>query len=213
MPPGRRPAPPLPHPLDDRRDRLGDEVVVLHRLNGERGARHLPHLARPQPAAVHDVLGMDRAARRDHVPRAVRPLVRLHHRGVREVLRAVDAGRLGEGVGRAGRIEIAVELVPERRVIVLRVDQRMALRHLPGRDELLVEPHVARLGALALQIIVPVPRRGEIEAAGVVQADGLTRGLLDLLVEVDRIALQAGDIRIRRKRVGSSRPRATTIRR
>ena len=25
---------PLPHPLDDRRDRLGNEVVVLHRLNG-----------------------------------------------------------------------------------------------------------------------------------------------------------------------------------
>ena len=174
---------------------------MLHRLHRQRHACHLADLARPEPAAVHDLLSVDRAARRDHVPRAVRALTGLHHRRLREVLRAVHARGLGEGVGRAGGVEVAVELVPERGVVVLRVDQRMALGGLLRRDELLVEAHVARLGALPLQVVVPVPRRRQVEAAGVVQADGLPRGLLDLLVEVDRVALQAGDVGVRRERV------------
>jgi hypothetical protein len=181
-------------PLDDLRDRLGDQVVVLHGLHGQLQAGHVPDLAGPEAAGVDHHLGVDRAGLGHHVPGAVRPLVGLEDGRVGVIGGAVVARRLGVGVGDAGGIDVAVERVPEGGDIAAGVDQRMAPLNLLERDELLVEAHVTGLGALALQIVVPVLGRGEVEAAGRMHADRLARGLLDLLVEIDGVALEARDV-------------------
>ena len=49
-------------------------------------------------------------------------------------------GGLAKGIGRTGGVEIAALLVPERGVVVLGVDQRMAPGDLPGRNELCWSP-------------------------------------------------------------------------
>ena len=48
--------------VDHLLHRLGDEVVVLHRQHGQLEPDHPADLTRPQPAAVDDVLGVDRLA-------------------------------------------------------------------------------------------------------------------------------------------------------
>ena len=55
----------------DLRHRLGEQVHVLHGEHRQLEADHAADLARPQAAAVDDVLGLDRALFGDDVPGAV----------------------------------------------------------------------------------------------------------------------------------------------
>jgi hypothetical protein len=52
------------------------------------------------------------------------------------------------------------------------------------------------IGALGLEVVHALGRRGDGQAADVVQAAGLAADLLDLLVEPDGVALQGSHIRI-----------------
>ena len=116
---------------------------------------------------------------------------------MRMIRGAVDAGRLGVGVANTRGVHIAVKGVPQRRDILAGIDQRMAARGFLDADELLIKPHVARLGTLALQIIVPDFVGREIEPAGRMHAHRMAGGGFNFLVKVDRITLQARDIGIR----------------
>jgi hypothetical protein len=165
--------------------------MVLHRLHRQVEAGQLPHFARPQAAGVDDVLGVDRAFPGDHVPAAVLALVGLDDLGVRVVVAAEFLRRLGVGIGHAGRVDVAVERVPERCEISTGVDQRVAVGEFLHRDEFLVEAHVACLGALALEVVVPGLVGGHVETAGLVVADGLPGEFFELGVEFDGVTLQA----------------------
>ena len=180
---------------------FGQQIVMLHRLHGDVQPGHMPDLPRPEAAAVDDIFRVHHALGRGHVPCPVGALGRRRHRRMGEILRTIVAGRFGEGVGRAGRVQIAVLIVPERGVIVLRVDQRVAILQFLQVDPFLMKAHIARLRPLALQIVPPCLVGGEVEPAGHVEAHGLARKLLNLLVEADRVALQAGDVRVGRDRV------------
>ena len=176
---------------------LGDQVMVLHRLHRQVQAGQMADFARPQAAGVDDVLGVDRALVGDHVPAAVGALVGFDHAGVGVVAAAELLRRLGVGIGHAGRIDVAVERVPQRGDVALRIDQRVQLGNFLERDEFLVQPHVARLRAFALEIVVPGLVGGQVKAAGGVMPDRLARQLLELVVELDRVALQPRDVRVR----------------
>ena len=52
-----------------------------------------------------------------------------------------------------------------------------------------MQPHVPRLGAFPLQVVVPFLGRGRVETAGDVEADRVAGGLLNLLVKVDGVGL------------------------
>ena len=152
-------------------------------------AGEVPDLARPQSRGVHHVFRMDGAARRDHIPSAVRARSRLHHGRLRVPIGAMHLRGLGVGVDHARGVDVAVQRIPQRGDVALRVDQRMPPRGFLHADELLIETHVARLGALALQVVKPGLVGGEIETTGGVQADRMTRDRLDFLVQLDRVAL------------------------
>ena len=74
--------------------------------------------------------------------------------------------------------------------------QRKELRRLVDRDDLQVHPEIAAARLGHLQPVEPLARAGEHDAAGDVHAAGLPGDLLDLLVELDGVLLQLGDIRI-----------------
>ena len=157
----------------------------------------MANLARPQPATVDDVFRIDGAAGRGDVPGAVGPLCGFGRRGVSEVLCAIVPGRLGEGVGCARGVKIPVLIIPQGSQVVLGIDQRVALGNFLQGDKLLLQPHIARLGPLALEVVVPGLVGRQIEPAGHMQTDRLSGQLLDLLVKTDGIALQARDVGVR----------------
>ena len=54
--------------LDDLRHVLGQDVVVLHGEHRQLQPDHAADLARPEPAGIDDVLGVDRALLGDDGP-------------------------------------------------------------------------------------------------------------------------------------------------
>ena len=132
--------------------------MMLHRLDRQMEARHMADLTRPQPAAIDDLFSVDLALRGADIPAAIRALGNGGDRCVSEILRTMNARRLGKGVGRAGRIEIAILIIPQRGIVMFGVNQRMPGGKLLGADELLLQAHIARLGALTFQVIIPFAR-------------------------------------------------------
>ena len=55
----------------DLGDRLGNQIVMLHRRDGKLHPRHPPHLLGPQTAGVHNVLRHDGPQLGHHLPRPV----------------------------------------------------------------------------------------------------------------------------------------------
>ena len=92
--------------------RLGQEIHVFHGQKRQFEADHAPHLARPQPAAIDDVLGLHRALFGDHVPGAVGLLGQLRDAVAEHDLGAQRAARLWRRQGGAGRVEMAFDRVP-----------------------------------------------------------------------------------------------------
>ena len=187
--------------LDDFWNVFGNQVVVLHRLHRQMKACHVAHLARPQAACVYDHFGVDGAFRSHHVPAAVGPLVGLQHRGMGVKLGAMHFGCFGVGIGHATGVHVAIQRVPQRCDVALGVDQRMAACGLLDADELLVQPHIAGLGALTLEVIVPGRVGGQIEATCVVHANRVARDFFNLFVELDGVTLQPRNVRVARNGV------------
>ena len=73
--------------IDDAGNVLGDEVMVLHREDRQFEPDHAADLARPEAAAVDDVLGEDVALLGDDVPGAVRARLEID-----DAVEAVDLG-------------------------------------------------------------------------------------------------------------------------
>ena len=137
---------------------VGDDVLVLHGEQRQLEPDHAAAFARPQPAGVDDVLGVDVALVGDDVPGAVGALLE-----VRDPREAVDLGALharglGVGVGDAGRVDMAFERVVERADEMLLVHQREAARRLVDRDHLHVEAEIAPARAHHLEELEALPR-------------------------------------------------------
>ena len=118
----------------DRRDVVGDDILMLHRHDRQLDPRHAPDLARPQAAGIDDIVGLDGAVPGHHQPAALRRLLQLDHRIAQIDLRAARLGRLGIGVGHAGGIDMPVVGIVQRADELGGVDQRIELLHLaPSR--------------------------------------------------------------------------------
>ncbi len=177
-----------------RRNVVGDDVLVLHRHDRQLDARHPPHLARPQPAGIDDIIGLDGAVLGDDQPAAIRGLLQLDH-GIAQIdLGAPRLGGLGIGVGDAGGIDMPVIGIVERTDETRRVDQGIEFLHLLHRHEIEIELQVARPAALHPEIIHAGLAGREIEEADAVDAADLARFLFQLVIEPHRISLQRGHV-------------------
>ncbi len=104
--------------------------------------------------------------------------------------------RLGIGMGRTGRVEIAVGGVEHGAVEILLFQQRMHRLGLGRGQELGLEAQIARAAMRHLEPFHTLLGIGQHQAAGAMQAAGLAGDPLQLVVEPDGIALQLGDIGI-----------------
>ena len=175
---------------------FGQQIMVLHRLHRQVDALHMAHFARPKPAAIDDMFGIDHPARRGHIPAAIRALLRGCHRCVGEILRSVHPRRFGKGIGCPRRIKITVLIIPKRCMIVARINQRMPLGHFLGADKLLIKAHIPRLRAFAFKIIIPGFIGGKVKPARHMKTHRMARGFFDLFIKINGIALQAADVGI-----------------
>ena len=185
---------------------LGDEVLVLHGEDRKLEPDEAADFARPQSARVHDVLGVDRAVLGDDVPGAVRPLLRVDDAVLAHDLGAADLGGFRVGVRDAVRIHVPFDRVVDRAEEMLLLEQRMELLGLRRRDQLEVHAEVAAARHGHPQPVDALRRPGQEQAAAHVNAAGDAGDRLDLLVQVDRVLLQAGDVRVAVQRC-ACRPR------
>ena len=175
---------------------LGDEILVLHGEHGQLQSDETPHLARPEAAGVDHMLGLDVALVGDHVPGAVAAGPRIRDPGLRVDLRAALLGAARKGVRRARRIEMALDGVIERARELALVDQGQPPLGLIQRDQLALHAEIAALGLDVFQPLVALLGGRKHQAFGHVQAARLAGDFLDLLVEVDAVLLQLGDVGI-----------------
>ena len=185
----------------DLRHRLGEQIHVLHGQHRQFDADHAADLARPQAAAVDDMLGLDRALFGDDVPGAVGLLRQFDDAVAQHDLGAEFLGRLGVGDGGAGGIEMAFDRIPHGADEIGLVHQREHRLGFGRRDQLGVHAEIAALGVGQPQEIHALGRIGHHHAAGQMQRAGLAGDLLDLLVELHRIGLQLGDVGVAVQRV------------
>ena len=109
---------------DDFGHVLGDQVLVLHRQDRQFQTDHAAHFARPQAAAIDDMLCDDVALVGDHIPIAVRSLARIKHACLGEYFGPGLARRAAEGVGGAIGIDVALDRVVHRTNELRLVQQR-----------------------------------------------------------------------------------------
>ena len=176
---------------------LGQQVDVLHGQDRQLQPDHPADLARPQTAGVDDVLGMDPvAALEDDVPGPVRPLLEAVHLRVEPDLRTGQLCALDIRPGHPGRVDVALDRVVQRPDEVLRVEQREEVARLGGRDELEVHAQVATARDGHPQEVHPDLRVGEHQPTRQVDRAVLAGDPLDLLVQLDRVLLELGDVRV-----------------
>ena len=118
--------------------------MVFHRLNGQVNTNHLTDLTGPQTSTINNMLCVDRTFRRHNIPAAIGALRHGSRATMGEILRTMRFGRLGKRISRAGRVQMAVLRIPQHCMIVVWIDQRVTIGQFLGRNEFLVQPHVAR---------------------------------------------------------------------
>ena len=173
---------------------LGEEVHVLHREHRELEPGHAPHFPRPETRRVDDVLGAHGAVCGDHVPGAIGVARERLDPGV-----AVDPGpelarRAGVGLGHPGGIEMPVDPGAQRAGEAGGIEQGHQAVGLLRADDLGVDVEVAPLRHHALQPVEALLGRGQHHPARDVEPRRLPGKLLDLLVELDGVLLQLGDV-------------------
>ena len=151
------------------------------------------------------MLGVQGALLRDDVPGAVGTLAEIRHAGLAVDLRTALAGRPGVGVGHPRGVDVPFVGVVQHADIVPGVHDRQHARRLLQIDELRVEPEVAAAAAGGLEVVEPVLRIGEHQAAGEVDAAGLPGDFLDLLVDLEGVVLELGDVGVGVERVHAPR--------
>jgi hypothetical protein len=94
------------------RDRVGDQVMVLQRRNGQLDPRHAAHLLGPETGGVDHVFAGDRALVGDDLPAAFGRLFSFRPSVCSKIGGAALLGGLGIGMHGAGGVEIAFAVGP-----------------------------------------------------------------------------------------------------
>src|SRR6202011_1587902 len=152
--------------------------------------------ARPQPAGVDDVLGVHVTVVGNHIPGTIRSLLEIDNSRVTHNLCATDLRRLCVCVSNTVWVDVALDRIVDGTQEVLLVHERKQLRGFICRDDLEVHAKIAAAGLGHLEPVHPLGRTGQHDTARDVHSAGLAGYPLELLVQIDGVLLQLGDIRI-----------------
>ena len=114
---------------------VGDKIHVLHREHRQFDADHAANFTRPEAAAVHNMLGDNRALIGHNIPTAILALVELFDLCFQIDFSTVDACRFRVSMRRAVRIEIAVGLIKHRADEFCFVKQRQKIFRFLHRNQ------------------------------------------------------------------------------
>ena len=182
-------------------DFVGDDILVLHRVQRQVNPGHRAHFARPETAGIHHMLGMHRALVGDHIPCAIAALYCFAHHAMGFNRGAAHARGLCIGMGGARGIKMAVERIIKPAKDAVDIGHRRDFGDLLRGHDMGIKPHVAMLGALGQKHVKSVAIVRQRHAADVMQPAGHAGDLFKFLVEPDRIALKGGHVGIAIERV------------
>ena len=174
------------------RDRLGDEIEVLRRVERHVDAGEASERAGPLAAAIDERFARDRpfvlrGSPADAGNAALGP-VDAFDLDAFDDRRAVHARAFGQRLREIGRIRLAVAGNPHRAGEVVGAQDRNAPPGLGRRDELELDAEALRAGHLALHRHEALGRSGDIQAAALLPAGREPRLFLERRVEVDAVA-------------------------
>ncbi len=183
--------------LDQIRDRLSDEVVMLHGRDRQLEPHHAPDLLGPQASGIHHMIGTDRAFLGHHLPCPIGLLVQFRHAIVLDNRRTAQFRRLGIGVNSSRWINVTLARRVEAAQHAIDIHDGTGGFHLlRGHQPDILDAHGLEHTIGRLQPL-PALRGGRHRiAAGHVHADALPGLLLDLAQEIDGIGLQCRDVGI-----------------
>ena len=167
---------------------VGDEVVVLGRLERHGHAGSFAELARPHAGGVHDDLGLDGPSVGDDAGHASSRLRDSCRRHVLEDPGATHPGALRVGHRQVGRVDPAVLGDVERGKDVVRLRRRPHPPELGGGDLLVVHAEAAGEGSLPAEGLEPPWRGRHGEVADGAEAGRLAGLGLDARTQLPRVA-------------------------
>ena len=179
--------------LDQRRMRLGDDVLVLDGDDRNVEADHGRGLARIVAGRRDHVLASDVALLGAHQPFAARRALDRRHRRLAIDLAAAVAGANGQRLGQVGRGDMAVIRMIERAHQAVGVAERPELLHLGRRDDLERHADGVRGAAILVILVHPVAICGEPQVTGDVEAHVLAGLGLERLVQIDGVFVDLAD--------------------
>ena len=168
-------------PCDQRRVRLGHDILMLDGDRGDLDAQQTRGALRVVAGGGHDMFGMDV----EHLARGDEVAALFHHAfaGDDPFVAGPEVGidlnatldgsarharALGHGLGHVGGVDIAVGRVKQRAFQILGADQRPALLDLGGRQEFMLDAD--GLGGGGIKLVFVHPRVGlghaQVAAAG-----------------------------------------------
>ncbi len=180
--------------LRQARDRLGDDVEVLGRMQRNRDAGGGAEPVRPHARGIDDELGLDVAGGRAHAGGAaggdddVRDLGILEDAGAAasrqpgQRLRGVD----GIGLPILGQMHDADHIV--------RPHQRPQLAGLLRREQIDLQPEAARHRGAALQLFQPARIGGERQRSDLPEPGCVAAVFLERAVELGRVLREPGEV-------------------
>ena len=187
-------APAFGQPLVDAVDLLGEEVHVLHGLDGQFDAAHAAHLAGPQAAGVDEVLAVDGAFLGGQVPGAVGPSGDAGYSGVAFHFGTGGLGRRRVGVGDPRGVDVAADGVPQGSHEVLLLEERDQRLGLSGGDQFGLHAQVATPSVGHTQPVHLILGVGQHQLTGLVDPAVHTCGFLEFSVQLDGVALKGGHV-------------------
>ena len=175
------------------RDRVGHEVLVLHRDGWQVEVHHRAHLPRPGTGGGHNRLADDVAPRGLHQPLARTGALDAYDLGVAIDLGPPVARALGQRLRHVRRGHVPVVRVEDGAHEAVEIAERPQRADLVGADQLEGDADGVRHAAVAAVLVHPLLVGGEAQVAGAVEAHRLPGLFLQLLIEVDRILVELAD--------------------
>ncbi len=154
----------------DTLDRAGDQILVLHRDDGDLHTGHAPELVGPQASRDHHHLGLDATVVGDGAGHAAAFDRDLHDPDAGTDPCAARPGAFGEGRRETRGVQVPVRRDERGAQHVRAVDQREAVVRLRRRDDL--DRQAERLGPSghARERLEPVGRGREVQGSHLVPA-------------------------------------------
>ena len=181
-------------PLLERRNGVGDHVMMLHVGDGGIRAHHGRDLACVAARRVHHHFRDDGSLLRNHFPFAAHAPAHVGHAVVPHDARTQIAGGLGERVADPGRVAMTIVPSPGGGEHALRVEKRIQAPDLVQADDVHAKADAPRVAQHVFEPVELLGVVGEAQPAARMPARVLTGERLEPWVELVAVGVNLGEV-------------------